>query len=106
MALLEIEGARPGAERYAGAWGMAFRRLRRNRAASISAVVILGFVLVAVFADLISPYGPYEQFLRRGSEAVVDPMARAGNGKFEAPSTTHFFGTDELARDIFSRTLI
>src|SRR5690606_36533206 len=31
---------------------------------------------------------------------------RNSNGKFEGPSASHWFGTDELARDIFSRTLI
>lgn len=106
MTALEVPDAPTTAEGSSGFWGMAWLRLRRNRLATVSAFVILGFILVAVFADLIATHDPYEQFLRRGSEAVVDPLGRGGNGKFEAPSTTHLFGTDELARDIFSRTLI
>ncbi|MEX2032050.1 MAG: ABC transporter permease [Dehalococcoidia bacterium] len=106
MAVADTRALRVGESNYSGFWAMAWRRLRRNRLATISAVVILGFILVAILADLIAPYGAYEQFLRRGAETVTDPLASLATGKFEAPSAAHVFGTDQLARDVFSRVLI
>ncbi|MFA5839990.1 MAG: ABC transporter permease [Candidatus Margulisiibacteriota bacterium] len=47
------------------------------------------FVLMAIFAPLISPY---------------DPSAILENDTF-APSAQHWFGTDDLGRDIFSRAV-
>lgn len=91
---------------YPGFWGMAWRRLRRNRLATISAAIIVAFIIIAIFADLLAPHGAYEQFFRTTGETVTDPLAARSSGKFEAPSAEHFFGTDQLARDIFSRVLI
>jgi oligopeptide transport system permease protein len=84
----------------------AWKRLKRNRAATISAGVILVLVFVALFAQLIAPYDPYEQFLAEATGNISDPLAPRETGKFEAPSLEHLFGTDQLARDIFSRTII
>ena len=52
--------------------------------------VLLLLIIAAVFADLIAPYGEAEQV--RGSHLV-------------GPSWQHFFGTDNLSRDVFSRVL-
>jgi len=97
-----LRSARGG---YPGFWGMAWRRMRRNRPATVAGAIIVAFVLFAILADVIAPHDPYQQFFKRG-EAAVDSLGRISNGKFEAPSLDHLFGTDELARDIFSRTLI
>src|ERR1700744_4673298 len=53
------------------------------------ALLIL-FVVIALFAPLFAPYNP----------AAIDL-----NHRLAAPEHTHWFGTDELGRDIFSRTL-
>jgi len=37
--------------------------------------------------------------------AQHDPIAQDAAGRFLSPSTEHWFGTDELRRDLFSRTL-
>lgn len=50
--------------------------------------VVLFFIVLAVFAPLIATY---------------DPTAIDLNNIFAAPSAQHFFGTDELGRDVFSR---
>jgi ABC-type dipeptide/oligopeptide/nickel transport system permease subunit len=55
----------------------------------VGLLMILVAVLVAVFAPLIAPY---------------DPTALSAN-LLSPPSSTNFFGTDELGRDLFSRVV-
>jgi peptide/nickel transport system permease protein len=65
-------------------------RLVHRRAAAIALVVLAVLVLGAVLAPLLAPYSP----------------TQIGAGPpFAAPSLQHLFGTDELGRDLFSRTL-
>ena len=66
------------------------RLLRENKVAAFSAVLILVFVLAAVFAPLLTPYDPKQ----------MDIMNR-----LSAPSAEHLFGTDEGGRDILTRML-
>jgi len=66
----------------------ALRRFFDSKIAVASALVILGFAVMAVFAPLLSPYGPLEQDL-------------ANN--YGGPSPKHPLGTDELGRDTLSR---
>ncbi|MBQ6663426.1 MAG: ABC transporter permease [Firmicutes bacterium] len=68
----------------------AFRRLRRNPFAIVAFIIILCLVLAAIFAPLLTPYGYAEQSLK---------------DKWAPCSGTHFFGTDNLGRDIFTRIL-
>jgi ABC-type dipeptide/oligopeptide/nickel transport system permease subunit len=66
-----------------------WRRFRRNRMAVVGLCFILALVLVAVFAPLIATH-PF---------AELSPDAR------QSPSTDHFFGTDRIGRDVFSRVV-
>ena len=66
------------------------RMARQNKLAAFSAVLIALVLLLAVFAPLIAPYGEAEQ----------DVLAR-----LQPPSAAHWFGTDELWRDVLSRIL-
>lgn len=66
------------------------RMCRQNKLAVFSGVLILVIILLAVFAPLVAPYGEAEQDLLN---------------RLQAPSAAHWFGTDELGRDVFSRTL-
>ena len=65
------------------------RMCRQNKLAAFSAVVILVIILLAVFAP-VAPYGEAEQDLLH---------------RLNPPSAEHWFGTDELGRDVFSRIL-
>jgi peptide/nickel transport system permease protein len=71
--------------------GRHFLRVFLGRKVAIfGAAVILLLILVAVFADLIAPYDPYQQNLR---EAL------------QQPSSAHLLGTDALGRDTLSRII-
>jgi peptide/nickel transport system permease protein len=71
-------------------WHRRLRALRRNRIAMIGVGVIVFWLLVAIFAPLIAPYSPYKQEI---------------TNRLKPPSAEHWFGTDELGRDVFSRVV-
>src|ERR1700760_5061471 len=70
---------------------MAFARTLRHQPLGVIGILLLVlFVTVAVLAPAITPYDP----------AAIDLYQRLA-----PPSHAHWFGTDELGRDIFSRIL-
>jgi oligopeptide transport system permease protein len=82
------------AEEIAGRslWQDALARLRRNRAAVVSLVVLAVITLLAVFAPLLSPH-PFD-------EVYFDEIGAPPNF-----ANAHWFGTDGNGRDLFVRTL-
>jgi len=68
----------------------AWRRLVRRKGAVLGLAVIALFVLLAIFAPLIVPY---------------DPIATSWSLVRKAPSAQHWFGTDELGRDVLARVI-
>jgi peptide/nickel transport system permease protein len=91
MAAPAIPAGRPVEVRASrGLWSDAFRRLLRNRPALLGIVLIVLFVLAALFAPLIAPYGPLEGTLA---------------DRLEPPSAAHIMGTDLQGRDEFSRVI-
>ena len=67
----------------------AWRRFAANKAAVVSGLVLLVLVLMAIFAPLITKTNYDEQSF------LTDAYA--------APSSTYWFGVDDLGRDFFSR---
>lgn len=61
---------------------------KRNPMAVAGLVIIVLLLLVAAFAPLIAPF---------------DPIAQTLDKRLLPPSSTYWFGTDALGRDIFSR---
>jgi peptide/nickel transport system permease protein len=66
----------------------AWRRLLRRGGAMVGLAVVVFFVGIAVFAPWIAPY---------------DPLATSWSAVRAAPTTAHWFGADELGRDVLSR---
>ncbi|GGA93128.1 ABC transporter permease [Ornithinibacillus halotolerans] len=75
-------------EKVTSPWKDSFRQLRRNRFAIAGFVIILFFVLIAIFAPLITNHEPNK----------IVPLDR-----LQSPSAEHYFGTDDVGRDIFTR---
>jgi peptide/nickel transport system permease protein len=71
-------------------WARAWRRLRRRKGAMVALVVVVLFVLMAVFAPLLAPY---------------DPTATSWSLVRKPPSWAHWFGTDEVGRDVLARII-
>ena len=74
----------------AGPWRRAWRKLTRNRVAMLGLVAVLFFVVLAIFAPWIAPH---------------DPLAAGWSTIRKAPSSVHWFGTDDLGRDVLSRVV-
>lgn len=80
----------PVIEKGTSLWQDAWHRLARNRLALVSLGLVGLFGLAALLAPWIAPHS-YE---------AID-FTLIGQG----PSGSHWFGTDELGRDLFTRTL-
>jgi peptide/nickel transport system permease protein len=71
------------------------RALLKRKLALLGLVVIAVFVIMAVFAPLLAPFSP-EQRLEGGLTVIGEPLP---------PSSTFWFGTDLLGRDLLSRLM-
>jgi peptide/nickel transport system permease protein len=98
MSLAEVEAATETAQVGSESGSLrrdAWRRLRRDPVALVGFGLIAFFILVAIFAPLIAPFGPSDN----PGAGVVTPTTIPG------PSAEHWFGLDELGRDEYSRVL-
>ena len=82
-----MAGRRPATSLWKDAW----KRLKRNRAAVVSLVILAVIVVAAVVGPLVAPYPYDKQDLRQSNKP---------------PSALHWLGTDRLGQDVFSRLLI
>ena len=77
--------------RHASPGRRALKRLARRRGAMVGLSVVVFFIALALLAPLIAPY---------------DPIATSWSAVRKAPSATHWFGTDEIGRDVLSRVIL
>jgi len=83
--------AAPVARAQVGLWTDAWRRLRRNRLALVSAAYLIALAATALVGIVYTPY----------------PYAHQGVGlPYQGPSAAHLLGTDQAGRDILSRMII
>ncbi len=80
-----------------GELGIIWSRFRRHHFALIGLAALFFMVLIATLAPL-APYSPNEIDRR-----ITEPQYMSHG--FAPPSAAHWFGTDELNRDMFSRLL-
>jgi len=69
-------------------WRDAWQRLKRNKLAIFGLIVIVILAFTAIFGPYLTPYDYLSQDLA---------------SRNAPPSLAHFFGTDDLGRDVFSR---
>jgi peptide/nickel transport system permease protein len=72
-----------------GRWYRGWIDFRRNPVAMIGGIIVLSLVVLAMCAPLIAPYS-------KSTEQVLAD-------RLQPPSAMHWFGTDDLGRDIFTR---
>jgi peptide/nickel transport system permease protein len=74
----------------AGPWRRARRRLCRRPGAVFGLAVVVLFVVLAAFAPWLAPF---------------DPIETSWSAIRQAPSAAHWFGTDDIGRDVLSRVV-
>lgn len=71
-------------------WGALFHVVRRNRPAAIAILFLMVLGVISAAPALLN---------------VPDPLATAPREAFAPPSRAYFFGSDDLGRDLFGRTI-
>ncbi len=69
---------------------MFYRLVKEKPLGTAGAIIVVIFLLAAIFANFIAPYPPNQSNVMN---------------KLDPPSSEHFFGTDNLGRDLFSRII-
>lgn len=76
--------------RSESSFSVIWNELKKNKRAMVGLYFIIFLILVAVFADLLAPFGMRTQDL---------------SNTLQKPNATHLFGTDDLGRDVLSRII-
>jgi oligopeptide transport system permease protein len=71
-------------------WQDAWRRLKENKVAIVSLVMLVFLAVIAIFGPMISKFNYYSNDMK-----VLNV----------SPNSVHYFGTDELGRDLYVRVL-
>ncbi len=71
-------------------WRVAWRRFKKNRLALLGTVILGIFILLATFAPFLTPHDPNRSNYRQQKQP---------------PSGEHLLGTDDMGRDVLTRTL-
>jgi peptide/nickel transport system permease protein len=67
-----------------------FRKMTENRLVAVGSLMIFGFIIIAIVGPLLVPVSPFDTDFKIANHA---------------PSLSHWFGTDNLGRDVFSRVV-
>ena len=77
-------------EKVRGPWREAWSSFKKSKSALVGSVIVIFFVIIAIIGPFLAPQGINDQNL---------------SIRLQPPSAEHWFGTDDLGRDIFSRIL-
>ena len=75
---------------YQSYWSISWNIFKKNKVAMVCLFIVILLCLIALFAPLIAPYDPNKQVL---TDRLMKPCGQ------------HWFGTDDLGRDIFKNYL-
>jgi dipeptide transport system permease protein len=96
MATITQEGVRPEITAPPSPFREFWSTFSQNRGALAGLIVITALVLTAIFADVLAPHSPIEQF----RDAFLTPPVWDEGG-----TTKFLLGTDPIGRDILSRLI-
>lgn len=88
--------ANAGEKRAKSRTAIAVRQLFQSPPATVGAVLLAAFVIMAIVGPLLAPYNPREQHL---ADRLLPPAWSAEG------DPAYLLGTDQLGRDVFSRLL-
>jgi len=77
-----------------------WHNFKRNKLSLVGGFIVLIYLIIAIFAPLLAPYNPVEQFnAPKGEHNPLSPLSRSREG--------HLFllGSDKFGRDILSRAI-
>lgn len=77
--------------RSVGPWREAWRGFKKSKVALVGAIIVLFFILLAIFGPLIAKEGINEQVM---------------TDRLQPPSAEYWLGTDDFGRDILSRIIL
>jgi peptide/nickel transport system permease protein len=96
MAVAELDRETLATVKEESPWKIIWRRFRKHKLALAGIVTITVIALACFLAPWIAPFDPVRDIIRDANGQIV---------KNDPPSLTHFMGTDNIGRDIFSRLL-
>ena len=83
------------ARKHRGLLEEVWHNFKKNRLSLAGGVVVMVFIFIALFAPLLSPYNPVEQFdAPRGEHHPMRPLSRSEEGHL------YLLGSDKFGRDI------
>jgi ABC-type dipeptide/oligopeptide/nickel transport system permease subunit len=95
-----VEVIAPTTGKHRGLLEEVWYNFKRNKLSLTGGVIVLLAIIVAVFAPVLAPDNPVEQYRApRGEHNPLPPMSRSREG------TLFLLGSDKFGRDILSRAL-
>ncbi|MBE9514017.1 MAG: ABC transporter permease [Chloroflexi bacterium] len=90
----------PGRKKHRGLLEEVWHNFKKNRLSLTGGVIVMLSIVVAVFAPILAPYNPVEQFnAPPGQHNPLPPLSRSEEG------TLFLLGSDKVGRDILSRAI-
>lgn len=77
-----------------------WHNFKKNKLSLTGGIIVLLYLIIAIFAPLLAPYNPVEQFnAPRGKHNPLPPLSRSAEGQL------FLLGSDKFGRDILSRAI-
>lgn len=96
----EHPAAAHGLRAHRGLLGEFWHNFKRNRLSLAGGIIVVVYLVIALFAPLLAPYNPVEHFdAPRGQHNPLPPLSRSEEGHL------YLLGSDKFGRDILSRAI-